>query len=96
MENKSQQQQNLHFSPEYGDKVYLFLNRLAKIGETYTIDRICAKENQPTFIAYIKEYMDLMPQQGGWQFSDDYKKLKKFELIDFEHRYEIDRGIYTK
>lgn len=75
----------------YGDKVYRFLQN-GEPGESWTIDRICEKENQPEFIALIKEFMALTPWQGGWQFTTDYKKLKRFNL-NF-NTAELNRGLY--
>ena len=74
----------------YGDKVFVFLQN-GKVGSTYTIDRICEKENQPEFIALVKEFMDMTP--GKWEFNTDYTKLKRIQPL-FETT-KVDRGYYN-
>ena len=76
----------------YGDKVFKFLQN-GKVGATYTIDRICAKENKEIFIALVKEYMDMVPWQGGWVFNDDYTKLKRNSL-PVKTKQTQNRGFY--
>ena len=78
---------------DYADKVFKFLED-AKCGSSYTISRICAKDNEQTFIALVKEYMDITPWQGGWVFSEDYTKLRRNQL-PFETK-KINRGLYNK
>ncbi len=63
----------------YKAKVFKFLNN-GEYGESYTIDRICAKENQPLWIEHVKEYMHQTPWQGGWEFTHNGTKLRRVDL----------------
>lgn len=66
-------------SETYEDKVFSFLIN-GKFGASYTIDTLCAKENQPRFIKLVKEYMAMTPWAGGWEFNDGYTKLRRVRL----------------
>lgn len=70
-----------HSDDAYRAKVIKFLDKDGKFGATYTIDRICAKENQERFIEIVKQYMRETDWQGGWEFSADYKKLKRTNVF---------------
>jgi hypothetical protein len=65
---------------DYADKVYTFLKN-GKQGASYNMTTLCIAENQPTFIALVKEYMVMTPWQGGWEFLDDYKKLRRLNIF---------------
>lgn len=91
MTTQLQHTKNQHSNENYNDKVFLFLQN-GKVGTSYTLDRICAKENQPDFIALVKEFMVLTPWQGGWEFSSDFKKLKKVNVNSVKKAF--DRGMY--
>lgn len=93
MNKQDQQKPTTSHSSEYRDKVFQFLEN-GKVNSTYTINRICATENQPAFIEIVKEYMDLTPFAGGWEFNADYTKLMRLNL-DFSPK-QINRNIYDK
>jgi len=76
-----------HSKDEYAARVFEFMQN-GKYGETYTIDRICATDNQPRFIALAKQYMNETDWQGGWEFSSDYTKLRRVD-INFEKKKDI-------
>jgi hypothetical protein len=66
-----------------GNKVFKFLQN-AKPGSRYIIDNICKEETKQLFIEFVKEYMDMTPWQGGWEFSNDYKILKRQEIPEIK------------
>lgn len=89
MNNQSQQQKNPH-SNEYQQEVYNFLQN-GKYA-TYTIDRICRKENQKQFVEIIKDYIDTWPD-CGWEFTTGFKKIRRVNL-DFSSA-ATNKGIYN-
>jgi hypothetical protein len=63
----------------YTNSVLDFLDQ-AEPGKSFTIEKLCKKENREQFIAAVKLYIRSYDYGGGVEFNSTYTKIRKMEI----------------
>ncbi len=64
---------------EYSESVFEFLDK-AEAGKSFTIEKLCKKENQERFTEAVKLYIRSYDYGGGVEFNADYTKIRMIEI----------------